>query len=147
MIDKEKILHAYGVANFMYENYEKFNCKELSREEIYILGLNHEIGYLITKEDDSEIGADILSFPRISKFIRFVDKTPSEYIKINKKIPSEMILLWYANTQIESYGQLAGEKVGFDIRLKHIENRFGKDSKQYKTFLETINFLKENSIE
>ena len=42
-INENKKKHMFGVAQFMYEQVPKYN---LNPEEMYILGLFHDIGYI-----------------------------------------------------------------------------------------------------
>ena len=58
---KSRILHMHGVAELMYQYYDKFGCKDLSKDEIYFLGLNHDIGYLYDKNNHETRGSEILA--------------------------------------------------------------------------------------
>lgn len=48
IISREKILHMWGVAEYMYQNASKY---ELKPDKMYVLGLLHDIGYIKGKQD------------------------------------------------------------------------------------------------
>lgn len=58
-ITEDRIRHMHGVAELMYQYYDIFDCKYLSRDEAYVLGLNHDIGYINGKKDHEANGADL----------------------------------------------------------------------------------------
>lgn len=150
-IDRERIEHMHGVAEFMYEHYDQFNCKLLSKEEIYFLGLNHDIGYMYNKDEHETKGANLISkicqgtTPIICHFIALHGITPKEYMEITNytvdQIPHEMILLWYADLTIEARGYRTGKDVGFETRLKGVKEKYGEDSLPYKIGKQTVDWL------
>ncbi len=152
-ISNERIKHMHGVAELMYKYYDAFNCKYLSREECYVLGLLHDIGYIDGKENHEYRGCEILenmlqfgNNSIISKCIGGHGTTPKEYKDLynisDDEIPSELILLWWADMCVESSGEKAGEVVGFRGRLKGLEERYGIDSEPYTICKEIIDWIK-----
>ena len=150
LITDERMRHMHGVAEFMYNHADDLKC-DLSREELYLLGLLHDIGYMNGKEYHESFGSEVVSRllnpqgqQTIARYIRWHGCTPQEYIAFNKtKIPNELILLWWADMSIESAGDRAGENVGFKGRLKGIEERYGKNSRPYRICKDTINWLEQ----
>lgn len=144
-ITENKIKHIHNVAEYMYENAERYN---IDAETAYTIGLLHDIGYIKCKEGHAEAGASILAKMRFeySNIIRYHGTTPNDYMikkKCSKdKIPKELILLWEADMHVDS----KGNQVSFDDRLKDIEYRYGKDSTQYKTSLEIVVWLSKNKM-
>lgn len=150
-----RIKHMHSVAELMFDRYPLFQCKYLSRDEIYILGLNHDIGYIGGKTLHEFRGAGMfaefcefgLKHP-ITECIFNHGYTPAEYMKkyncTKEEIPDELVLLWWADMCVESGGEHAGEIVGFQGRLDGIEKRYGKDSEPYRICKETINWLTNN---
>lgn len=148
-IPRNRMLHMYGVAELMYNAYESFDCKYLTREQVYILGLLHDIGYINGKEEHERVGAEMYNVDdMIRHCIEWHGVTPKEYMDIhmcyNEDIPGELILLWWADLSIESCGTNAGEPVGFKQRLESIADRYGDDSEPYRICKETIEWLCNN---
>ena len=154
-ISDERIKHMHGVAELMFDRYPLFQCKYLSRDEVYVLGLNHDIGYVGGKGLHEFRGAGI--FAEFCEFglkhtmtecIFHHGHTPAEYIErhncTNEEIPDELVLLWWADLCVESSGEHAGEAVGLKKRLDGIEKRYGKDSESYRVCKEIIDWLTDN---
>ena len=149
-ITDERIRHMHGVAELMYQYYDAFHCKYLSREEVYVLGLNHDIGYLQGKDNHEVGGAHIFAeftdnniLNPMAQSILYHGSTPKEYMQLtdDDEIPAELILLWWADMNVESSGEHAGEVVGFQGRLDSLKERYGEDSHPYQTCKETIEWL------
>ena len=142
MINKNRELHMFGVANYMYQNAEKHN---LDKNEMYLLGLMHDIGYLIDEKNHEEIGGEFLKSQnyKYADFIKNHAILPSIYMKLKdcteSEIPKELILLWTADMSID----LNGKNIGFDERLKDIGLRHGKDSTAYKNCEKMIDWLRK----
>ena len=142
MINKNRELHMFGVANYMYQNAEKHN---LDKNEMYLLGLMHDIGYLIDEKNHEEIGGEFLKSQnyKYADFIKNHAILPSIYMKLKdcteSEISKELILLWTADMSID----LNGKNIGFDERLKDIGLRHGKDSTAYKNSEKMIDWLKK----
>ena len=153
-ISDERIRHMHGVAELMYQYYDVFHCKYLSKEEIYALGLNHDIGYMNGKSGHEAYGADVFaefcefgSQNIIAKCIFHHGDTPKKYMEHHMcspdDIPSELILLWWADMCVESGGEHAGEIVGFQGRLDGLKERYGEDSEPYQICKETMQWLRD----
>jgi len=133
ILDK-RIAHMHGVAEYMYANAEKYN---LNKEEMFIVGLLHDIGYLYGKPGHAKNGAKLLE----SMGFKY-----AEEIGLHGTIPQEGIsdvlrLLLEADLSIGTDGSL----VGYDERLKNIGERLGKESKEYKIAENTVEFLRKEN--
>ena len=141
LISKERIAHMHGVAEYMYEHSEEFGCE--NKDEMYLLGLIHDIGYLYgSKEEHEQKGAELIGIDSYyGKFIQSHGLTPQEYMDCNccfaSEIPNELVLLWTADMSVD----MSGEDVGFQKRLEDIKNRYGLDSEPYRICKETISWL------
>ena len=141
-IPDNRIAHMHGVAEYMYAHADKYN---LIPEEMYFLGLNHDIGYINGKEGHEDFGGELLHTLGISKelsdIISWHGTTPNEYKELHvcfdDEIPDALILLWEADMHID----LSGKDVGYKARLEDIGNRHGFDSKPYQTCKATIEWL------
>lgn len=139
-ISEDRIKHMHGVAEYMYRNANKYG---LNPEEMYILGLLHDIGYLRGKLDHEVNGAKVSmkSDYKYSSLISWHGTTPLDYMRLRdcsiEDIPKELILLWEADLSVNSLGY----EVSFNERLKDIGLRYGFDSIQYRLAKEKITWL------
>ena len=111
------ILHSYGVAEYMYRNSNK------KRDEMYILGLLHDIGKIHGFDNHESLGGEI------TKDVGFIY---SEEIKYHGIVQSdyssyELDLLNAADLSIDS----EGNEVGYIKRIEDIKTRYGEKSTQY----------------
>lgn len=142
MIPDNRIEHMHGVAEWMYKHAEEYGCK--NKDEMYLLGLVHDIGYLYgNKKEHEQKGAELIGLDSYyGKFVQAHGLTPQEYMDRNgcssSEIPNEMILLWTADMMVD----LSGNAVGFKARLDDIGERHGTDSKPYRICKETMTWLK-----
>ncbi len=148
-LPKERIAHMHGVAELMYKYYDKFDCKYLTHTQIYMLGLNHDIGYVISKSGHEAFGAELFPFrSTMYECMYWHGTAPQEYMQIKEcckeDIPDELILLWWADLMVESSGKNAGQIVGFQKRLENIKKRYGIDSGPYKICKDTTEWLSAN---
>ena len=141
LITNERMAHMHGVAEWMYEHAEEYDCE--NKDEMYLLGLIHDIGYIYgNKEEHEQKGAELLGLNTYyGKFVQAHGLTPQEYMDCNgcfdSEIPNEMILLWTADMMVDSKGNV----VGFKARLDDIEQRYGIDSESYRICKEIMLWL------
>ena len=141
LITNERMAHMHGVAEWMYEHAEEYGCE--NKDEMYLLGLIHDIGYIYgNKEEHEQKGAELLGLNTYyGKFVQAHGLTPQEYMDCNgcfdSEIPNEMILLWTADMMVDSKGNI----VGFKTRLDDIEKRYGIDSESYRICKEIMLWL------
>lgn len=155
-ISNERIKHMHGVAEFMYEHYDEVECFFLSRDEIYLLGLVHDIGYLHGPEGHDVEGAILLAGlckdeqPTLVHCINWHGETPLRYMETYQckveNIPGELILLWAADMAVQSSGPAAGKVVGYDERLRVVQNKWGKRSQFYRDCEDRIRWLRQHCL-
>lgn len=147
IIPDERIRHMHGVAEYMYRNAEKH---QLRSDQMYVLGLLHDIGYMNGKIAHEAFGANLIKSLGFEMdyviAILWHGSKPSDFLALTKKtaknVPNEMILLWEADMHVNS----KGEEVTYDDRLLDIRERYGEDSNEYKNCQEIIDFLKKNGF-
>ena len=146
VISNERMAHMHGVAEWMYAHAEEYGCKK-NKEEMYILGLLHDIGYIYGKPNHEKLGAQLIG-PKTdyADIIAYHGSTPQEYMNAHQcfdpDIPKEMILLWVADMMIDS----KGEEVGFQARLMEIEAAYGNASVPYKTAKAIVDWLHYHNV-
>ena len=134
-MDNDRLIHSYNVGKKMMEIGKKYNLSEEELEELFILGLNHDIGYEFDPTNHNKVGGEILRKQNYKyyKEVYYHGEIQNEYKSLYLDI------LNMADMQIDKYGN----DVGYDNRLKDIENRYGIDSYVYKKCFELIKELKE----
>lgn len=149
-INKYKMAHMIGVAEYMYDNALRYN---LDSDQMYVIGLLHDIGYLNGRVGHEQYGANILNKMKLDDDMLFIIKhhgekltdIESEYTPAG--ITKEFILLMEADASVDK----AGYRVGFDKRLQDIGEFYGLDSPAYETVKSNIEYIKnwcmQNSIE
>ena len=125
MLDEDRLKHSLAVARKMVEIGKLYNMDEKQLKELFILGVNHDIGYEFgDNSNHNEIGGNILKENGYKYW-----KEVYYHGKINTSFSSQYLdILNMADMQINKYG----EDVGFEERLKDIKNRYGEDSLTYK---------------
>ncbi len=146
LIPDERIAHMHGVAEWMYEHAEEYGLQ--NKDEMYILGLLHDIGYIYGKADHEQKGAELLGLDTYyGRFINYHGLTPQEYMAchgcLDSEIPNEMILLWTADMMVD----MSGKAVGFKTRLEGIREKYGVDSHPYYVCRETMIWLENRLTE
>lgn len=124
-MNEDRIKHSLSVALKMIEIGKKKNLNEKQLEELFVLGLNHDIGYQFgNNENHNEIGAEILknSGYKYRKEILNHGKIDNIYNSLYLDILNE------ADMKIDKYGN----DVGYDDRLNDIKARYGEKSKVFK---------------
>ena len=124
MISDDRICHIIAVARFMKDYCLKNNYDLEYCQEMFTLGLLHDIGYEFSEnKNHSEIGASILERQnyKYSREIKYHGLPNCEYSS------NELNLLNWADMHIDSKGNY----VSYPERLKDIEVRRGKNSSAY----------------
>lgn len=124
MIDEDRIKHSLAVARKMVSIANEMGMDEKEKENCFVIGLNHDIGYEFTnKESHGKVGGEIL---RNSGFEFW--KEIYYHGDFNKEFSSKYLtILNKADMQIDKYGN----DVGYEKRLEDIKSRYGEDSKDY----------------
>lgn len=134
-MDLDRLKHSYSVAKKMQEIGTNMNLTTNQLNELFILGLNHDIGYQFIKENEShnKVGGLILKKQNYKYW-----KEVYYHGEINPKYQSLYLdILNLADMQIDKYGN----DVGFNQRLLDIKSRYGEASIVYKKCYTLINQL------
>lgn len=121
MIDNERLKHIFEVARLMKD---KAKILGLDEEEMFTLGLLHDIGYEFGDSEEHHIvGFQILEKQNYmySKEVLYHGKPNSEYKSL------ALDLLNFADMHIDKKGNY----VSFENRLEDIKNRRGEQSMAY----------------
>ena len=129
MIAENKIKHSRAVAELMYSL-----ASEEKKEQMYILGLLHDVGYMFGHNNHNKNGGNLLKesgYQYWQEVFYHGDCQPpySSY---------ELDLRNYADMPIGP----DGTHIGFAKRLEDIEIRYGTDSKEYQNASTNIKRLK-----
>lgn len=150
VLSEERIKHMHGVAEFMYAHADEFECKQLDKEQLYVVGLLHDIGYIKSIHGHGVRGAELIGEETFMyECIWWHEVPPQEYMEVTHlsacEIPQEIVLLWLADMSVESTGENAGREIGVKQRLASIEEHFGSNSKQYRTSKQIVDWLVDNN--
>lgn len=122
----DRLKHSYRVAIKMQDIGKKLKLESNQINELFILGLNHDIGYQFTNNHTihNRIGGKNLKQTNYKywKEVYYHGETNIEYNSLYLDI------LNLSDIQIDKYGN----NVGFDKRLIDIKKRYGEDSNTYK---------------
>ena len=125
-MDFDRIKHSYQVALKMQEIGKELGLKETELNELFILGLNHDIGYNFSSDNSehNKIGGKILKSQNYKYWeeVYYHGETDINYQSLYLDI------LNLADMQIDWYGNC----VDFEKRLIDISFRYGIDSETYK---------------
>ena len=130
-IDGNRLLHILGVAEYMYTKATDYN---LDPDEMYLIGILHDIGFINDYSDDSnyqEYGDEILKkiglTSKKGKLIRDIIKlnnsVPDFKMDWNNKIHRIKYLLYEADMSISSVGR----QVSYDGRLQNLYEYYDDD--------------------
>lgn len=134
-MDNDRVKHSISVARRMVEIGKSYNLSNEELEELFVLGLNHDIGYeFCDGRDHNVVGGNILkrSNYKYWREVYYHGVVQDEYSSLYLKI------LNTADMQVDKYGNV----VGFEERLKDIKSRYGEDSVVYKRCVLLIEFIK-----
>ena len=144
-ISKNRILHMHGVAEYMHEHAPEYG---LDPEQMYLLGLVHDIGYIHSKYDHEKNGANILKRAGFvnADLVENHGNNPqnyvNDYISSARKIPKELVLLWEADMLIDSK-DCPGEVITFEERLASVARKCGVYSEQYRNKKAKMDWLRK----
>ena len=123
-MDEDRLRHMYAVAKKMIEIGKEYNLTDIELQDLFLLGLNHDIGYEYGNNlDHAHIGGGILKRNNYKywKEVYYHGDIYSNYSSLFLKILNN------ADMQIDKYGN----DVGYDKRLDDIKNRYGEESDTY----------------
>lgn len=135
-MDLDRLKHSYSVAKKMQEIGRDLNLAENEIEDLFVLGLNHDIGYEFTENgvNHNNVGGELLKANgyRYWKEVYYHGRVTSKYDSLYLKILNK------ADMQIDKYGN----DVGYEKRLEDIKGRYGEESIVYKKCVELIDSVK-----
>lgn len=135
-MDPDRLKHSYAVAKKMMEIGKEKQLNNQEIEELFVLGLNHDIGYEFTINgiNHNKIGGEILknSGYKYWKEVYYHGQLTEEYDSLY------LTILNQADMQIDKFGNDAG----YEKRLEDIKKRYGNESEVYKSCCALINFYK-----
>ena len=149
-INKYKMAHNIGVAEYMRENAAKYG---LDGDTMYVAGLLHDIGYLNGRMGHEAAGLEILNKMGVTeqhilfavanhgKNLYDVEKGVAAVQNINNLLEycPEIVLMCEADMSVNAQGY----RVGFKDRLEDIGRRYGTDGIEYQTASATVEYVKE----
>ena len=131
----ERANHSWAVARKMVEIGKKKNLSEEEQEDLFVLGINHNIGYQFGDNDSPNIkGAEFLKENgyKYWKEVYYHGNPDSEYSSMYLDILNE------ADMKINNEGQ----EVSYEERLNDIADRYGRESAKYHNAERVISKLK-----
>ena len=135
-MDFDRLKHSLAVARKMVEIGKSYNLTNNELQELFVLGLNHDIGYEFTKKgiNHNKIGGTILKNNGYKYW-----KEVYYHGEVNEKYNSlYLTILNKADMQIDKYGN----DVGYDKRLQDIKNRYGDKSSVYTKCVKLVNKIR-----
>lgn len=121
----------------MYQHAEEHG---LNKDDMYVLGLMHDIGYIRGRTGHLKNGGEIAENVGINEKLVYAIENHGMNLSELEFVTQELILLVRADLQINHLG----EHVGYDMRLNNVRLHYGESSTQYKRVLGTIDYLKQN---
>ena len=138
-MDEDRLNHSIAVARKMVEIGKKYNLDENELQDLFTLGLNHDIGYeYADNSNHAIIGGEMLKRNGYKYWeeVYFHGDINTDYTSLFLEILNK------ADMQIDKYGN----DVGFDKRLEDIKKRYGEESKTYKDAKVLIDNIEEKNI-
>lgn len=136
-MDKDRLMHSYKVALKMQEIGKKLQLDDNQINELFILGLNHDIGYHFTSDHHihNKVGGEILKQSNYKYWqeVYYHGDIQSEYQSLYLDI------LNLSDMQIDKYGN----DIGFTGRLIDIKNRYTEESNVYQKCKKLIKNLQQ----
>ena len=133
--------HSLGVANYMREHAEE---RGLNPDDMWLLGLLHDIGNIYDNDGHAEFGATMLAHagfkPSLLNAVRH-HMLPGNKVR---ELYGESALTAEYNLLVEADGHVdsKGRRVTLEERLEDVRSRYGENHKVYKTSLEGYKYLK-----
>lgn len=125
-MDELRLKHSYAVGKKMQEIGKEKGLSEEEIKELFVLGLNHDIGYEFTDNgiNHNIIGGEVLksSGYQYWREVYYHGELDIDYQSLFLDI------LNMADMQVDRYGN----DVGYDKRLEDIATRYGAESHVYK---------------
>lgn len=134
-ISDERIAHMHGVAEYMYRHASD-DFYRLDKDQAYMVGLLHDIGYIEGKSHHESFGGILLmkmGFKDCQIIAEHGKQLDQDSIN-NKKL----LLLVEADMHVSSASK---KEITYEEKLKELAAEHGKDSKAYALCEKNIRFL------
>lgn len=135
-ISDNKMKHIHAVAEYMYQHAEEHG---LDKDEMYVLGLMHDIGYIRSHVGHLQNGREIATQVGLKENLIYAIENHGMNLDELELVTPELILLVRADLQISH----TGEYVGYAERLKNAKEHYGAKSMQYKRVMGTVVYLQK----
>ncbi len=126
MISEDRKKHIFGVAGFLKDYAEKENMPQEEIEELFVLGLLHDIGYAFLEEKDycnhEQVGGEILKNQGYKVYYHGVANCPYQSRVLD--------LLNWADMRVDSSGNI----VTLDGRLEELSTRYNVPIKELNSY-------------
>lgn len=141
-INRYKMAHMIGVAEYMRERAEDYN---LNPDEMYAVGLLHDIGYIGGRQGHEQYGAGIMENLGMDMDVIFAISHHGENMKeVAAQFGKDNLYpLYVLMVEADMSVDAKGYRVGFEGRIEDIKNRYGEDHIAYATVKDNIDFIKE----
>ena len=135
MLDKDRLHHSLAVAEKMISIGKEMNLKEDELQDLFVLGMNHDIGYRFDENSKHNIiGGNILKNNNYKYW-----KEVYYHGEVDCKYTSTYLdILNKADMQIDKFGN----DVGYEKRLEDIKNRYGEESNVYQNCVKLVKKLR-----
>lgn len=139
-INNNKKMHMFGVAEFMYVEAPKYG---LNPEEMYVLGLLHDVGYIFDDWHNHEKNGETLMNNLGFKYSKAIGLHGTD-IDENTNLSKEAMLLIAADSCVDYAGNIGN----FKSRRKDIETRYSSNDKDFylKRFDNRVEYLKKHGF-
>ena len=134
-MDENRIKHSLAVARKMVEIGKEYGLDNNELQDLFVLGLNHDIGYEYGEHANHEhVGGELLKRNNYKYWqeVYYHGDIKAEYNSIYLDILNK------ADMQIDRYGN----DVGYEKRLADIRERYGEQSETLIKAVELIEKLK-----
>lgn len=134
-ISRERMAHMHGVAEYCYLHASD-DFYQLNPNEMYLLGLLHDIGYIDGKSHHESYGGELLRIYGFDDWREVVNH--ATLLNTDKARNKKLLLLIEADLRMG----MSDHEIGYDLRLQDIAARHGINSRAYELCRRNVEFLR-----
>lgn len=139
-MDQDRLKHSYSVAKKMQEIGKKLNLTDDELDDLFLLGLNHDIGYEFT---ENGVNHNVIGGEKLKKSgFKYWREVYYHGILTEEYSSLFLDILNCADMQVDKYGN----DVGFAKRLEDIKSRYGADSIVYSRCKKMVEYFKSKNL-
>ena len=142
MITNEHIAHSVGVARYMHTHANEY---DLPKNQMFVLGLLHDIGYIVSDTDHEAAGYHLLAELgfTFADIIAWQGMPPEYYLRAtdNKSLPKELELLYEAELATSKVGSV----ISLEEKFKEIASTYGTASRELHNARTTAKWLQDRN--